>query len=644
MTDVCLVLMPYAAVERPSLALGLLKSALETHGISATAIYPNLWFAEMIGLPKYEVIGKSRPELLMGEWTFAQAAFPESQLDRQTYLDRIAYDHQQLKQVLDWVRQQASDWIDTVVESVRAIAPRIVACSSTFQQHCASLALLRRLKTLDPQIITVMGGANCEASMGQATHQAFTWVDYVCSGEGDETLVQLCRQLLKHGKSAQNLPYGTIANGSIQTAPRASVADLDKVAIPNYDEYFQTLRQLKISDYIHPGIPIETSRGCWWGQKQHCSFCGLNGTGMTYRAKSPQRVVEEFTLLGDRYGLDKFFVVDNILALQHINTVMPMLTALSRPYTIFYETKANLKKSQLQQLAQAGVRFIQPGIEHMHDRALELLHKGNVALMNVQLLKWCRELGILVDWNFLLGIPGESDTWYREIMEWLPLIFHLQPPSATYPIRYDRFSPYHDHQQEYGLRLAPHQAYSYVYPISQELIEALAYYFEEQSENKSNQTQQGYRAAHWRETGLNPAHQALQELIDRWGKQFWSFYPPRLTYKLVEQTLIVKDTRPHAVKAEIHLTGLAAKVYQACDRLLSRHELIALLDRQSSEIDSVIKQLKQQRLLLDQGGKMLSLAVREPFTPLPNSENYPGGHINIKQYLRDRRTSVQVCS
>ncbi len=39
-------------------------------------------------------------------------------------------------------------------------------------------------------------------------------------------------------------------------------------------------------------VPYETSRGCWWGQKKHCTFCGLNPLGMNYRAKSPERAVE----------------------------------------------------------------------------------------------------------------------------------------------------------------------------------------------------------------------------------------------------------------------------------------------------------------------------------------------------------------
>jgi hypothetical protein len=48
----------------------------------------------------------------------------------------------------------------------------------------------------------------------------------------------------------------------------------------------------EIGERIEPGLLIETSRGCWCGAVSHCTFCGLNGEGMAYRRKSPQRVID----------------------------------------------------------------------------------------------------------------------------------------------------------------------------------------------------------------------------------------------------------------------------------------------------------------------------------------------------------------
>ncbi|MBD2131920.1 cobalamin B12-binding domain-containing protein [Sphaerospermopsis sp. FACHB-1094] len=105
--------------------------------------------------------------------------------------------------------------IDRVARAVLELNPRIVSCSSTFQQNCASLALLRRIRELNPAIATIMGGANCEGEMGLTLHQAFDWVDFICSGEGDELFSALCQQILTHGRElpipdSKDYPGGSV--------------------------------------------------------------------------------------------------------------------------------------------------------------------------------------------------------------------------------------------------------------------------------------------------------------------------------------------------------------------------------------------------------------------------------------------------
>ncbi len=632
MNDVCLVLMPFAAIERPSLALSLLKASLTENGITATVLYPNLWFAEEIGLLEYTKVSEGQYGMLIGEWLFSEAAFPDFQANHKEY---FATENEEIPKKAWSIRKKATSFIERVAQSVLELKPRIVACSSTFYQHCATLALLRRIRQLNPEIVTVMGGANCEGIMGLTLLRAVPWVDFVCSGDGDELFAKLCSLVLNKGRDVKltELPYGVMgpchrhSNLPATDAPRASVQDLERIPIPDFDDYFLALQTSKISPYIQPGLPIETSRGCWWGQKHHCTFCGLNGSGMTYRSKSPERVQREFTDLSKRYGLSKFFVVDNILDLRHVNTVLPTFAALQSPYSLFYETKANLKRHQLQQLGLAGVRWIQPGIENLHDEALKLLNKGTTAAINIQLLKWAREFGIHVAWNFLAVIPGESREWYKEMLTWLPEIIHLQPPSGVTPIRFDRFSPYHQHPENYGLNLSPDRDYSYIFPFSPEVLSNLIYYFEDQNDREMYQE-----------------HQALQEMCLSWKNMFSSQQPPILSMKeeVKGELLRIFDTRPCAITEEITLTGLACQVYLACDTALSPQELISTLNQKYAlhlswdEVQPVVKELRERKILLQLSSKLLSLALKEPIAPLKDFKEHPSGYVDRQQYTIDR--------
>src|SRR6185369_11973615 len=261
--------------------------------------------------------------------------------------------------------------------------------------------------------------------------------------------------------------------------------------------------------------------------------------------------LEELSELKRIYGIGNIQFVDNILDMSFFKTVLPKLAAVEEKYSLFYETKANLKREQVELLAQAGVYWIQPGIESLDDRALKLLEKGNSTTINVQLLKWCCELGIDVSWNLLCAIPGESDSWYANMADWLPAISHLQPPTGVSRVRYDRFSPYHMRPNDFGLTLEPSRTYPYVYPLSKEALMRLAYSFEDNG-----------RPRHMhRAFSDEPGQQRLQYVVVEWN-QMWRSSRPVLAVYDEGDRLRFFDTRPCAIQRSWTVEGLEADIYR----------------------------------------------------------------------------------
>ena len=622
--DVTLVSMPFAEVQRPSIALGLLHAALAHTTIRSEVVYGNFGFAETIGLVSYQAMQSAPTDHLLGEWCFAGCLFPGDPVKDEEYLNLVLEvrcngfppELEQRKELMRWVRAQTAAYVDRLAEAVIARGPRIVGCSSVFQQHCASLALLKRIRELSPETVLLMGGANCEGEMGVETLRAFPWVDCAVSGEADEIFGDMCRVLLEQGRGVDPaaLPYGVISQGQLRNLfpvvsgnggppPRPVIHDLDALPTPNYDHYFETLRASTLSELIEPGLLAESSRGCWWGEKSHCTFCGLNGAGMVHRSKSPDRVLAELAELSGRYGIRSFQFVDNIMDMSYFKTVLPMLSA-SGEYSLFYETKANLKREQVRLLAGAGVRWIQPGIESLDDEVLRLIGKGNSTLINLQLLKWCSEFGIHAAWNMLCGIPGESDHWYMEMAKWLPAVFHLQPPSGVCRVRYDRFSPYHMRPKDFGLTLEPSRAYGYVYPLPRDALMRLAYSFE-------NSGQEGH--VH---RGLQdePGQQELQEVVQHWNR-IWQDSRPVLRVCEEGRRLRILDTRPCAQQRSWMTGELEADIYHLCDSAQTPAALLrGLSARRGTEVsmqeaEPAIENLCRNNVLLRLNGKLLGVGV-----------------------------------
>jgi ribosomal peptide maturation radical SAM protein 1 len=378
------------------------------------------------------------------------------------------------------------------------------------------------------------------------------------------------------------------------------IRDLDTVPMPDYDDYFEQLRESSIKLSTDPILLFETSRGCWWGEKQHCTFCGLNGTTMTYRSKSAQRALDELIYLTDKYPGCDVNVVDNILDMKYFKSFLKVLAERKHGFRLFYEVKSNVRKDQLKLLDEAGVKTIQPGIESLSDNVLRLMKKGVTALQNIQLLKWCAELDMRVLYNILWGFPGESAADYDQVTSLIPFITHLHPPVGSSIIRIDRFSPNFNENGRFGFgELVPYSAYHYVYPLEPEVVFNLAYFFE--PENRNPTVQQ----CHVTE---------LSKAIKSWEK---SYVQSDLFFIERGPTLLIRDRRPIANEPLVILDGEFKLAYLACDEAKTPKQILDSSRKNSQQLPSeadlkdVLASLVDRSLMIRQGEQYLALAYRK---------------------------------
>jgi len=645
--DVCLVCMPYCSPEKPSLALGLLQAVLAEGGIEARSIYANLLFCEKIGVDLYERNNHSDPSYPLAEWSFASSAFPESQPDENQFAGEI---HASLggmrKQNLEecckellLVRHRAEEFTAGLAEQILKLSPRIVGCTSSLSQRVPSLALLRKLRELNPDVITMMGGADCETVMGRATHQHFPWVDFVVSGEGEDIVLPLTKRIFEFGRQVplEALPEGVFAplhrqlgypgakqNGN-EGLPRAVAGSFDRQITPVYHDYFDTLRSLpELGKIIRPSLPIQASRGCWHGK---CKFCGLNAPQLPYRSRPAEGVLAELEELSHRYKVEHFEFLDNILDMRCFKDLIPELIRRGAPYKLFYEIRSNMSKKQYKMLREAGVVWCQPGIESLHSEALKTMRKGVTAWQNIQTLKWCRQFGIYNGWSILYGFPGDQDRWYQEMAELVPLLTHLKPPMGMFAVQYHRNSHYFDRAADYSLKLTSLSLHALIYPLSQAAINDLSYTFED--EFYASIKNDPRMAVLFDRPGLRN----LRRAVLQWSVAFKSQNQPILSMKVGDKEVIVRDTRPIAVAPSFCLNGAQRELYLACDRAEGESQVRQMLrDRGfgSSDADAAIQTLLDSKLLVRIDQRLLALAVEEPYLEyLPDDQN-PMGWISGK--------------
>ena len=432
---VLLVSMPFVSISTPSIGISILKSVLDGHGIPCDLRYGNLRFAEWVGFDTYSLLDERVSDALFaGDWLFAQHLFGDRlQLDVYAETLRVNTGEAEYRRIMD-ARGAIGPFLHACLEEFRVEDYDIIGFTTTFEQNLASLAASRLIKKRWPGKAIVFGGGNCEGHMGRELHRSFPWIDYVCSGEGEDSFPQLI-EAIAAGREPLGIP-GIIhrRNGrSVDNGWAKPITDMNAVPPPNYDEYFSAVGRSPLAPSLHPSLLIETSRGCWWGLKSHCTFCGLNGATMNFRSKDASRVLDELEGFRTRYPTNRVVAVDNILDMRYFRDLLPQLRDRQLGITLFYETKANLTKEQVKLLRDAGVLAIQPGVESLSTHVLQLMRKGVTALQNIQLLKWCRQYGVTVAWNLLYGFPGETADDYAAIGKVMESLWHLPPPTRWAP-------------------------------------------------------------------------------------------------------------------------------------------------------------------------------------------------------------------
>ncbi len=654
--SVLLVAMPWEVLSCPPLQLGTLRSVLSQAGIrtevrsfklafvehclSATAGYPA---EQQIGVEDYHRIGRDYYDGSLSDWIFAVHPFRDtSDLDEAYFesLRRRGVPEPDLAKAVA-MRALVPGFLERCVDELLAVGPTVVgfmlpqsqANPQAYSQSVPSLALSKVLKTRDPAARILFGGVNCAGPMGAALLRSFPWIDVVVRGEAELVLPAVVQDLLvgRPIRPRPGLCYREGGQPIVVEEGAGPKVPMDEIPTPNHEEYFERLETTSYRAHILPQVSVlyESSRGCWWGEKSPCAFCGLNGTGMEFRSKRPERVVDELVTLASAYGQLGFTIMDNIMDAGYVRELLPRLRDSGYDFRIFYEVKSDLRKEEIRLLRQAGVDRIQPGIESLSTAILKLMWKGVTGFQNIRLLKWCAEFGVDVSWNLLYGVPNEQPAEYEWMADVMRSLTHLHPPQLI-PIWLDRFSPYFERPGDFGLEiLGPTSHARVVYPVDQATLSDLVHSFE-------------FR----RTDGCDPESYVggVREVLADWTANHAAGFRS-LRYHRGPGFLRIVDRRPNLPARDSTLGEAEALIYLACDdgatpaEARDRMRAAGIRDVGVAEVRGFLDELVRLRLVYHENGRYLALALSaqlpEPASTLTetarghNQEEHPSGQESL---------------
>ncbi|RYE88068.1 MAG: RiPP maturation radical SAM protein 1 [Hyphomicrobiales bacterium] len=613
--NVVLANMPWATGHRPSIALAILTRLCQQEDVPVRSFYGNLDMAAVVGFEVAQRFADERTLFGLSEHLFAACMFGPAALDSDLYLEAFA---ESMAELVDepW-RMQFADipflkslrdevtpaFLDRSTEQVLAMNPTVVGFTSTFNQVMSSLALAQRIKAVRPDIAVIAGGACFDDEMGREYHRALPDVlDHVFMGEAEVSFVEYLRRL-KDGRSTRGIAGVTsFVDGVVELVPGKRLEDMNLSPSPDYDGFFAEKDRLEAETgrvFNVETLPFESARGCWWGQKNHCTFCGINSDLMPFRAKTADRVVEEMITLSARYGVAKLTATDWIISRWHCDELFERLGRLNLDLEIFYEVRADMKKQQIVAMKAAGIVNVQPGIESFSTSLLKHMRKGTTAIKHVQFLRWCKEAGVNVAYNILAGFPGEQPEWFAEMEALIPKLRHLPPPLQNVtPIEMHRFSPLYERRLEFGVEehdLRP----DYAFNFPPDLLDPrkVAYFFSFTS-------------------SMTPKDKsyivAVEKQLEPWLEAHKAKQIPFYEYAVGPGFLRLRDSR-HGDGRYLRLADMHRDIALLCDELQTRRTLAKLLEPlygaavTDGRMDEAIDQLVRADILLSEGDHLLLL-------------------------------------
>lgn len=305
--------------------------------------------------------------------------------------------------------EDEKELLTQIIAAIRANPPRYLGLSCMTPDVAEVKEIAREIKRSHPSIVTVIGGIH--ATLEPEDFAREDYIDYVCVGHGELTMLELTQVLDQGGDSAKVNGLMFRRDGQFIKTPERDIGrSLDHLPPPAYhlvnmDYYLQP------NEWLIRGVPLSgfymfTSRGCPFS----CTFCAARNTDVRYR--SPKVIVDDIEYLINTYNIDGLYFYDDTFSIKKSHVMEICREIERRNIKILWacETRANLLTNELlAAMKKAGCIQIDFGIETGSDRLGSQVEKGVTVPEAVEAFRLCKKHGIRTLANWLFNLPGETE-------------------------------------------------------------------------------------------------------------------------------------------------------------------------------------------------------------------------------------------
>jgi radical SAM superfamily enzyme YgiQ (UPF0313 family) len=301
-----------------------------------------------------------------------------------------------------------------LLQNIESYNPEVVGITAQTASYSKALRISRLVKKWNHTCPVIFGGPHASILTEEVLKEPT--VDIVVRGEGDATIVELMNCLEAGDPLAGVRGISFKQNGGIyhnETQP--FVENMDALPFPAWhlfdmDRYLARMKGRKVA-------PVLSSRGCPFG----CIFCYRGpAAGKTFRARSPEKIIEEIRLLQGRYGIGDILFVDDIFTLnqKRAERICDLIIESGLDISWRCQTRADcLNLDLLHKMKASNCIDISMGIESGNTQILAATGKKITKEKIREAFRLIKEVGISTSSSFIIGLPGDTVETVKETIE-----------------------------------------------------------------------------------------------------------------------------------------------------------------------------------------------------------------------------------
>lgn len=332
---------------------------------------------------------------------------------------------------------EETDMDDDFMKMIEEYKPDLIGLSAVSLTYPFGIKFFKRLRQEGYKIPTIVGGIHPTISSEEVLKE--DCVDYVCRGEGEYALLELC-EALRDGKDTTNIKnIWAKAGGKIYKNEMREPADINKIPFQDWSMFDERRINKPMGGKIRRVGCFELDRGCPYSCTYCCNlFWNKMYNYKNYRQRNVKRFIDEVEYMKEKYKLEFIYLASETFLAAKKERFMEFVKLWKERINLplWAETRPEtVSEEKIRMFKEIGLHSMNIGVESGSFEIRKMLHRFMTNEQIINAFNILNKFGIRNGVNNIIGFPDETR---EQIFETVELNRKINPTSIMTHV----FNPY----------------------------------------------------------------------------------------------------------------------------------------------------------------------------------------------------------